>query len=124
MIADEHRERVFTKGAFLVDGFVRGTWRIARQRNAATLQLEPFRPLSKKDANAVTREGMRLLSFRSGGSGSAGRADRRCGLKHDARKPERASRERMAKVRRLGAQFGIELRLVRALFDIEDAREN
>ena len=63
VIADEHRERVFTKGAFLVDGFVRGTWKIARQRNAATLQLEPFRPRSKKDANAVTREGMRLLSF-------------------------------------------------------------
>ena len=67
VIADEHRERVFTKGALLVDGFVRGTWKIARQRNAVTLQVEPFKQLSKKDANAVTREGMRLLSFAAAG---------------------------------------------------------
>ena len=28
IIAPEHRERVFTKGTLLVDGFVRGTWKL------------------------------------------------------------------------------------------------
>ena len=72
VIADEHRERVFTKGAFLVDGFVHGTWKIARQRNAATLQLEPFRPLSKKDANAVTARGHAPAELRGAGSRKRG----------------------------------------------------
>jgi hypothetical protein len=63
VIADEHRERVFTKGAFLVDGFVRGTWKIARQSATAMLVIEPFKALSKKDAAALTREGARLLAF-------------------------------------------------------------
>ena len=62
----EHREAVFTKGSFLVDGFVRGTWKIARQRKAATLRIEPFRKLSKKDAAALSREGERLLTFTAG----------------------------------------------------------
>jgi hypothetical protein len=63
VIADEHRGRVFTKGAFLVDGFVRGTWKIARQGGAVTLLIEPFKALSKKDPAALTGEGGRLLAF-------------------------------------------------------------
>jgi hypothetical protein len=47
----------------LVDGFVRGTWNLARARAAATLTVEPFEPLSKKDAAAVAAEGRRLLAF-------------------------------------------------------------
>jgi hypothetical protein len=66
VIADEHREAVFTKGAFLVDGFVRGTWKIARQRKTAALRIEPFRKLSKKDAAALSREGEKLLTFAAG----------------------------------------------------------
>jgi len=63
IIADEHRTLVFTKGAFLVDGFVRGTWTIARQRAAATLLVEPFATLSEQSRAALAEEGARLLTF-------------------------------------------------------------
>ncbi len=63
VIADEHRARVFTKGAVLVDGFVRGAWKITRHRSAGTLLIELFEPLSKQDRTALTEEGIRLLTF-------------------------------------------------------------
>jgi Winged helix DNA-binding domain len=63
IIADDHRQRVFTKGAVLVDGFVRGTWTITRQREVATLRIEPFAPLPTPDRIAVAEEGARLLTF-------------------------------------------------------------
>lgn len=63
VIADAHRERVFTKGAVLVDGFVRGTWTIRRPGGAATLLVEPFEPLAEPDRAALAEEGARLLSF-------------------------------------------------------------
>jgi Winged helix DNA-binding domain len=63
IIADEHRKRVFTKGTLLVDGFVRGTWKLTTRRRTATVAIEPFRPLAKRSLAAVRREGERLLSF-------------------------------------------------------------
>jgi hypothetical protein len=63
IIADEHRERVFTKGTLLVDGFVRGTWKLTSRARTATLEIEPFGPLAKRTPAAVHREGERLLSF-------------------------------------------------------------
>src|SRR5690348_2325581 len=63
IIADEHRERVFTRGAVLVDGFARGAWTIARRRGAATLNIELFAPLAERDRDAVAEEGERLLAF-------------------------------------------------------------
>jgi hypothetical protein len=68
IIAAEHRPRVFTKGALLVDGFVRGTWSVRTARRSATLSIAPFRRISKRDAAAVEREGARLLGFVSPGS--------------------------------------------------------
>jgi hypothetical protein len=47
----------------LVGGFVRGYWRVVRDAGAATLVVEPFRALSKKDTSAVRAEGRRLLAF-------------------------------------------------------------
>jgi Winged helix DNA-binding domain len=48
---------------FLVDGFVRGTWKIARARGAATLTLHPTKPLTSPDRAALEDEGQRLLAF-------------------------------------------------------------
>ena len=67
VIADEHRTRVFTKGAVLVDGFVIGSWKIDRRR-AATLSISLFVPLSAPDRIAVTEEGERLLAFAAPGA--------------------------------------------------------
>jgi hypothetical protein len=50
-------------GTVLVDGFVRATWKLARERSSATLTVEPFKRLSKKDSDAVADEGSRLLAF-------------------------------------------------------------
>ena len=63
IIADDFRNRVFTKGAVLVDGFVHGSWKLTRHRDTATLTIELFKALSKQDHIAVTEEGARLLTF-------------------------------------------------------------
>jgi winged helix DNA-binding protein len=49
--------------AFLIDGFVRGTWKLDRANKVATLIIRPFGALSKKDAVAVGAEARRLLEF-------------------------------------------------------------
>src|SRR5439155_26701931 len=61
IIAAEHREAVFTRGSLLVDGFVRGAWRIRQERGTAVLAIEPFAALRKGERPAVAREGARLL---------------------------------------------------------------
>src|SRR5215831_17067621 len=65
-ISAEHRARVQQireLRTFLVDGVVRGGWRIARQPGAATLLVEPYEPLSGPDAGALLAEAERLLAF-------------------------------------------------------------
>ena len=52
-----------TLHAVLVDGFVRGTWTITRQRDTATLRIEPFAALPTQDRIAVSEEGAGLLTF-------------------------------------------------------------
>jgi hypothetical protein len=44
-----------------VDGFVQATWRIERDRRAATLAVRPFGALAEHDA--VLAEGEELLAF-------------------------------------------------------------
>ena len=68
VIADDHRRRIATRngmppGTVLVDGFVRGTWKVDRRRRSATLLVEPFAPLSAPDQTALTDEAARLLAF-------------------------------------------------------------
>jgi hypothetical protein len=58
------------KGAVLVDGFVRGTWKIDRQKGAASLVVELFAPLSKRDRTALADEGARLLAVAADGARS------------------------------------------------------
>ena len=68
IIADADRPRVFTKGALLVDGFVRGTWSIDQRRRAAALTISTFTRLSSEEEAAVTDEGARLVAFAAAGA--------------------------------------------------------
>jgi hypothetical protein len=56
-------ERAFTRGSFLVDGFVRGAWKIARRPGHAKLEVELFERLAAGDRVEVETEGTRLLDF-------------------------------------------------------------
>ena len=72
IMSDEYRKMIFTingivLGSVLVDGFVRGSWRIGRTRDDATLTVELLRPLPDDDAAAVTAEAGRLLEFAAPG---------------------------------------------------------
>ena len=51
-------------GTFLVDGFVAGQWRIARDGDAATLVLDPFTVLTPAQRDEAVAEGQSLLAFR------------------------------------------------------------
>lgn len=53
----------WTVGGLLVDGFFAGVWRAHRQRNAASLEIQTFEPLTAADRAAVEDEGLRLLAF-------------------------------------------------------------
>jgi hypothetical protein len=68
VISEEHRKKVFLSAArvratFLIDGFVRGAWKVEKIRKTATLQIEPFEPLSKGDRASLREEGERLVRF-------------------------------------------------------------
>jgi len=69
IMADEHRKRLFGvkngvfPGTFLVDGWVRGSWRVTKDRKSAVLTITPWARTTKKDLTALTKEGMRLLDF-------------------------------------------------------------
>jgi len=68
IIADDHRKRVLTanlqvRATFLVDGFVAGSWKIDRQKDLATLVLEPFVKIAKRTVAELEEEGERLLEF-------------------------------------------------------------
>lgn len=77
VVADAYRPSVFIGNAgvrgnmpatFLVDGFVRGTWKIECMRASAKLVIEPFEPLSDKVQNALLEEGERLIRWVSDGA--------------------------------------------------------
>jgi hypothetical protein len=73
VISEESRKRVFTvngiiRSTILVDGEVRGMWKIASKRGAATLAIEPFSPLSVSEQELLTAEGARLLEFAASGA--------------------------------------------------------
>jgi len=69
VMTDQTRKRIFASpngmfpGTLLVNGFVRGTWRITRARGRAVLDIEPFAKISKKDLSALESAGKRLLGF-------------------------------------------------------------
>jgi hypothetical protein len=68
VISDEHRKKVFLSAArvratILIDGFVRGAWKVEKTRRAATLIIEPFERLSRGDRASLSEEGERLVRF-------------------------------------------------------------
>ncbi|HVH12552.1 MAG TPA: winged helix DNA-binding domain-containing protein [Longimicrobium sp.] len=68
IISEADRKRVFTvngiiRATFLVDGFVRGMWKIEREKDAAVLAIHPFERLAAVDRAALEEEGDRLVRF-------------------------------------------------------------
>src|ERR671939_1118829 len=58
IIANDHRKVIASRNGMvpatvLIDGFVRGMWKTERTRGKATLVIESFEPLSKKDCDAL-----------------------------------------------------------------------
>jgi hypothetical protein len=59
-----YRNRIFTKGGLLVDGFVIGRWWIAtRPKKVKDLVVEPFEKLPRNALSDVEEEGDRVLAF-------------------------------------------------------------
>jgi hypothetical protein len=68
VITEEHRARMRTangvvRGTVLVDGFVRGQWKIDRKTPTAVLAVELFQKLPKKATATIIDEGAALLKF-------------------------------------------------------------
>jgi hypothetical protein len=66
VIPEVHRKQILGqlgRPMLLVDGLVRGFWKIDRRSEAATLRIEPIVVLSRNEREAVAAEGERLLSF-------------------------------------------------------------
>jgi DNA glycosylase AlkZ-like len=66
IIPDAYRKRVMTRlggPPVLVDGFVRGFWRLHRTAKNATLDVELFETASAAHRAELTREGLRLSRF-------------------------------------------------------------
>lgn len=68
IVADEYRKKVYLPGlrvaaTFLVDGFVRGAWKVESKKKVATLTLAPFDSLTKQNRDALAEEGEKLLRF-------------------------------------------------------------
>lgn len=63
IVAGAPQRRSLSPKTFLIDGFVRGSWRIIRARSIVTLEITPFAPLERADHVALAEEGMRLLMF-------------------------------------------------------------
>ena len=68
IIADQHRRRWHGPNAigrpiFLVDGMVRGEWKVESGKQSATLLIIPWEPIAKADRDALVDEGERLIRF-------------------------------------------------------------
>ncbi|MFB4317397.1 winged helix DNA-binding domain-containing protein [Actinomadura sp. 21ATH] len=67
IVTEEDRKRIFTvngiiRATVLVDGFVRGMWKMEHRREAATLGVDLFAPVTGAERAALAEEGERLLA--------------------------------------------------------------
>lgn len=69
IVAEPGRRRAPMPKTFLLDGFVRGSWRLIRGRGIVTAEITPFQPIAGDERIALAEEGMRLLSFIAAGDG-------------------------------------------------------
>lgn len=72
IVSPDHRKRIMTvdglvAGSVLIDGFVRGSWKIKREKSAATLTVTPFAPLDSQSRAELLDEGAALLAFAAAG---------------------------------------------------------
>ncbi len=81
LLAHARRERILPEGtmsllslgnglkpAFLLDGLVAGTWRLAASRRTTRLEVRPFEPPSRAHRRELEDEGRRLLAFAAWGA--------------------------------------------------------
>jgi hypothetical protein len=47
----------------LIDGFVHATWTITRDRDSATISIQPMQPIATQQREELVEEGSRLLTF-------------------------------------------------------------
>lgn len=67
IVPEAYRSRVMTvngivRGTILVDGFVAGTWRFARAKGRAAVEVTHFAALPAADREALTADGLGLLA--------------------------------------------------------------
>jgi hypothetical protein len=70
VMPDGYLARIATYGSFLLDGYVRGRWKLVRQGKTAVLRIEPFERLSGDDVPALEAEAVRVLEFVAAGASS------------------------------------------------------
>jgi hypothetical protein len=63
IVGDGHRRLVTAHKTFLVDGFVRGTWKVIHSSRTDMLVITPIAPIAREDRLALAEEGARLLTF-------------------------------------------------------------
>lgn len=68
IIADEYRPKVYLPGlrvapTILVNGFVRGVWKVEKTKGTATLTIEPLSALTKQNRTALAEEAEKLVRF-------------------------------------------------------------
>lgn len=70
IVPEAHRDALVVENGllscFLLDGFVAGQWRTARERGVATMSVAPIVRLSKADRLALEEEAERVLAFTDG----------------------------------------------------------
>lgn len=68
VVADAYRKQVYLPGlrvaaTILVDGFVRGAWKVEKIKGTATLTITPFDTLTKQNRDVLVAEGEQLVRF-------------------------------------------------------------